>query len=530
MAFSPAGWARSNVRVYYKNAAAVRDYRVQLRGNKAVILWAVYLAVLIGFGMLTYNSAASQERMSVVAAQASLQRFYSSILGLLSTLVAMIAPALTATAIVTERQRRSLDLVFSAPVSPKYYLVGKLLSSYRYVWMLLVLSLPITSACVVLGGATWSEVIVSYVLMSIQGLIYTSIALFFSTTAQKPVGAIVWSYLTVFCVYWPLAMSLGGMDALPMMIGRQSVNEMSFLVCMMPFSIPHAATSYTVLFGFHCPNWILAALFALAFAKIMLLAAASVLSPFGSAETKSLRVHGLIYAFLLSLGLTASLTNSIFAARGMAGMSGPGASSAEVELMLCRSFVGLLLCLCPFLPFLSCYGVELEKKFWPDGAFRIRRIFLGTPSGGLPYLLALGLSIAAGVAAIVFWFPGNLGTIFGAYVFYGIAMLFACWSAGRFTSALNNGLRYARTLHFTSLILVFALPLPFLFVASPSGFSDSGLSIWDFYVLRPFFSSGDRSWLAAVLGTVFLIVGLVVAKASETIAKGRYKRAGLKYD
>src|ERR1044072_9677517 len=113
--------------------------------------------------------------MSMTDAQHPLKGFYNKIIYLLSTVMWLVAPALTATAIVSERQRKSLDLVFSAPVSPKYYLVGKMLSSYRYVWMLLVLSLPVTAACVVLGGAVWSEGLAAYGLLSLPGVIYTAI-------------------------------------------------------------------------------------------------------------------------------------------------------------------------------------------------------------------------------------------------------------------------------------------------------------------------------------------------------------------
>src|SRR3954454_12638649 len=107
MAIQPAVWARENLNVYFRNATAVRDYRVQLRGNRAVILWAVYLIVLIGFGMLTYSAAASQQQMSVVEAQRSLNNFYNQVMYLLSAVMVLIAPALTATAVIAERQRKS---------------------------------------------------------------------------------------------------------------------------------------------------------------------------------------------------------------------------------------------------------------------------------------------------------------------------------------------------------------------------------------------------------------------------------------
>jgi ABC-type transport system involved in multi-copper enzyme maturation permease subunit len=536
MAFAPGAWLKENAGVYVGNATAVRDYRVQLRGNRAVILWAVYLLVLIGFGMLTYSAAAGREEMSVVEAQASLQTFYRQIINLLSTMVMLIAPALTATAIVAERQRKSLDLVFSAPVSPKYYLVGKMISSYRYIWMLLVLSLPVTAACVVLGGASWSEVLATYGLMSLHGLIYTSIALLFSTLAQKPVGAIVWSYIGVFIYVIFVTTIAEGLIAVPtMMMGRSpttSFSEMSFVVDLSPYAIDKVASSYTILFDYHVPNWLLAAGFTLLVSKLLLLGGASVLSPFGSPETKSLRLHGLIYMFLITLGYSAVMGLTLSMTSSYSGMSGPGGTPAaplDDGLYFGRLLVTAMLPLMIVLPFVSCFGVDLEKKFWPDGVFNLRRTLLATPAGGLPYIFALVCAAAAGVAVYSNWRPGIMSLKFYEYAYFTLALFFVSWSVGRLTSAMNNGLRYARTLQFTILLLVMALPIPFLAIADPGGWASTDPSIWDLYVLRPLVGSGDTSMLSLVYGTVFVVVGLLLVVGSERLAKARYSRVGLTY-
>ncbi|HWA82685.1 MAG TPA: ABC transporter permease, partial [Fimbriimonadaceae bacterium] len=422
---SAAAWVRESVGTYLGNATAVRDYRVQLRGNRAVILWAVYLAVLIGFGMLTYSAAAARQQMSVVEAQASLRQFYSQVLDLLSMVIVMIAPALTATAIVTERQRKSLDLVFSAPVTPKYYLVGKMISSYRYLWMLLVLSLPVTAACVVLGGAVWSEVLTTYALLSIQGLIYTSLALLFSTLAQKPVGAIVWSYISVFIYVW-FAAELGlGLSAMRTISGSgRSIGEMPFAVCLRPFEITDVASTYTVIVGYHVPNWLLAALFALLFVRLMLLAGSSALSPYGSWETKSLRLHSLVYTFLGAFGLAAVIAPALPGIGHASALATPGASGPDSDRIAGQAFVWLLTSLILVLPFITCYGSDLERKSWPDGIFNVRRMLIATPSGGLPFLLALVLAVAGGFVVESFWAPQLIGDHSPAYLYFGLALVF----------------------------------------------------------------------------------------------------------
>lgn len=543
MAFAPGEWLRDTVGVYIGNATAVRDFRVQLRGNRAVLLWALYLIVLIGFGLITYSEAAATQQLSIVEAQYRLKDFYEKIMYLLSTVMWLIAPALTATSIVAERQRKSLDLVFSSPVSPKYYLVGKMIGSYRYIWMLLVLSLPVTAACVVLGGAVWSEVLAAYALLSLNGLVYTAIGLLFSTLSQKPVGAVVWSYIGV-SAYIGFAAAMGAplLASSRMWMGPtmgQSMNEMPFVVAMVPYLSSQTAASYMDIAGYHVPNWLLAAVATLVVVRLLIAGAGSALSPYGSRETKSVRIHGLVYMFLLSVGSAAAIGASIFAIAPMvssaAGSGGPGGYSyttPDYEIYFARQFLSVvLLTLIIVIPFITCFGVDLEKKFWPDGLFNIRRMLIATPSGGLPYLMALVLAAAGGIATYGLWHPEILGVRFFAHVFFALALVFACWSLGRLTSAVNNGLRYARTLQFTVILLLFVLPLPFLAIADSWGYStpNGEFSSWDLYILRPLFSTGDKTWIALAYGILLCGIGFVLTRISEKTAHSKYSKIGLSY-
>ena len=52
------GWIRETRRTYQGNAAAVRDFRVQLRGSRSALLFGVYLFVLIGVAMIVYTNTA----------------------------------------------------------------------------------------------------------------------------------------------------------------------------------------------------------------------------------------------------------------------------------------------------------------------------------------------------------------------------------------------------------------------------------------------------------------------------------------
>jgi hypothetical protein len=136
-------------------------------------------------------------RVSIVEAQDKLEGFYYFIFLTLAALITLIAPALTAGAVIGERQRQSLDLLITTPLSAGELLVGKMLSSIAFLGLLLGLSLPASALCVLLGGATIGDVFRIYALLAIDGVVLAAIGLFFSCASRTGLLALVWTYLTV---------------------------------------------------------------------------------------------------------------------------------------------------------------------------------------------------------------------------------------------------------------------------------------------------------------------------------------------
>ena len=504
-------WLRSNIGCYVGNAATVRDYRVQLRGNRAIILWSFYLLVLIGFTMLVYSGSAAGEQRSIVDAQRQLREFYQAVMILMAVMINLISPALTAGSIVMERQRRSLDLVFSAPVTAKYYLVGKMMSSYRYIWMLLILSLPVTSACVVLGGATWSDVVAAYVILSFNALIYTAIALLFSTLSRVPVAAAVWSYAA--SVAYSIATGiLAGSGALGGLTGMSRSLAAPFLVTLNPYFVVQAAPTFTTIYGYDVPNWILGAVFAVLFAKLLLLAAGSAMSQFGSSETKSLRIHGLIYAFMLSALAAYGASPAISIIRSAAAS---GSRSTTTWSTASDLFYGwLLVPVLALVPFIACYGSDAERKYWQDGVVRPRNTLLGTPSGGLSYLLLMISAVYAGFAFTHVQLAADPPSV--QVLFWSVTLFSFMWSLGRLASSFNLGLRASRSLHFTLMMALVALPVPFF--SAMGAFSQENTTLWDLYVLRPIIGVQDNRSICLIYGVLMLAAATFTTYVAETIA------------
>lgn len=506
-------WLAGNKSVYIDNATARRDFRVQLRGVRSVLLFGIYLVALIGVTMLSYSSAVNASSMSIVAAQQLLRAFYHTTMTLLGLTVCVVAPGLTATSIVMERQRQSIDLVFSAPVTPKYYLVGKMLASFRYTWMLLVLALPVTAASVVLGGASWSDVILAYVLLSFQGMMLTAFALLMSTISPKPIGAIIWSYAATL-LYGVATMNLADAYSHGINTGR-SGGEAPFWLSLSPFAVSESARTYTTISGHAIPNWILLAIAALLITKICLLGAGSLLSGGVGKEVVGLRIHGLIYTAAL-FGLVGWETWQVVSS--LASREGAYNDPMLTPSGTCgMTTVWLLAPIITFLPFLACYGYDRERRFLPNGLFKPGRILDGTPAGGLPYLLAIVLGAFASFAvAGRFGADRWLGSAFWNYAFFAVAFWGLFWAIGRLISSLTPELRTARTLLFCLFVLIVALPFPFLLTVAGSHPDAHTFSLWDLYILCPVVGQRpDGDAKALVYGGILLGLAVLIAAIAE---------------
>ncbi|MBV6458544.1 MAG: hypothetical protein HONBIEJF_01675 [Fimbriimonadaceae bacterium] len=468
--------------LYLDNAAATRDYRAQMRGKKSAALWGVYLGLLIMIGWLVYAQSAGPAVMSISAAQSKLRLFYGFVTGSLATAIILITPAMTATAIVAERQRKSLDMVFSAPVDPHYYLVGKMIAGYRSIWMLLVLSLPVTSACVVLGGATWSDVLLTYLCLSILGLFYTALGLLISTTSQKPTGAISQAYAVAF-VYTFVTFGIGMMST-----GLGSTlpsQERSFLPLINPYLVPHSISTFTRIGPWDVPNWILACVFVLMLVRITVLAAASALSTFESRETAMLRIHGLVYSFLLALWIASS-----FGGAGVAGIFSASSSSLGSAMGWLAFVISIIMCQ------IACFGQDLDRKFRYDGFWSLRQAIRGTPAGSLPYYLMIWAAIVVGGALgfrlVAGQFPDERYLAFAAWI---LGWFVLNWGLGAMISTANRFLRTSRAAVYILLVVLIALPIPILSYISAAGMAgvdNPNVWIWHLWVLYPLVA--DEQW------------------------------------
>ncbi len=190
------------------SAVGAKELRGRMRGRRAFVILTLYLLLLGGFAWMYELILAAQVSVGVggSAAFASAligQEIFGGLLILITLLVVFLAPAFTAGAISLEREKQTLDMLVTTPISSFAIVIGKLLSALTYVFILIGASIPITAIVFVFGGVAPDDVIRGYIVLIATALGLGAFGLFCSSIVKRTQAA------TVITVFGVLAMTLG---------------------------------------------------------------------------------------------------------------------------------------------------------------------------------------------------------------------------------------------------------------------------------------------------------------------------------
>ncbi|MET0772207.1 MAG: ABC transporter permease subunit [Candidatus Limnocylindrales bacterium] len=199
-------------------AVTSRELRGRMRGRRAFVILTIYLVLLaaIAFGIYAYLQREA-ELDAVLRMRNNEEGFgsiggvspgfalsarvghtlFSGILLLETLLVLILAPAFTASAISSEREHQTLDLLVTTPLSTLGIVVGKLISALAWVLVLIVASVPLMSLVFVFGSVGPEDVLRAYVLLFTLAFGMGAIGLFLSALVRRTQAATVLASVVV---------------------------------------------------------------------------------------------------------------------------------------------------------------------------------------------------------------------------------------------------------------------------------------------------------------------------------------------
>jgi ABC-type transport system involved in multi-copper enzyme maturation permease subunit len=202
-------------------ALITKEARWRMRGRRAFVIVTIYLVLLALLVAFVYQTLVDQamfqaafndgfndgfgfpeiQRTDFVPGSVSArigQAVFSTILILQTLLTVLLAPALTSGAISTEREKQTLELLITTPVSTLGMVAGKLFSSLAYLFLLIVASVPLMSLVFAFGGVAPDDVVRAYILLFAIAIGLGSIGLFMSALTKRTQLATALSYIIVF--------------------------------------------------------------------------------------------------------------------------------------------------------------------------------------------------------------------------------------------------------------------------------------------------------------------------------------------
>jgi ABC-type transport system involved in multi-copper enzyme maturation permease subunit len=153
--------------------------------------------------ILEQRYSASTGGTAAYASAAIGQELFAGLMMVVTLLVVLLAPAFTAGAISLEREKQTLDLLVTTPISSVSIVIGKLLSALTYVFILIAASVPLTAVVFVFGGVAPEDVIRGYIVLFATAFGLGAFGLFCSSLVKRTQAA------TVITTFGVMAMTLG---------------------------------------------------------------------------------------------------------------------------------------------------------------------------------------------------------------------------------------------------------------------------------------------------------------------------------
>ena len=133
--------------------------------------------------------------------------------------MAVLAPAFTTGAISLEREKQTLDLLVTTPLSSLGLVIGKLGAALAYVFLLIFASLPMAAVVFLFGGVGPDDLLRGYLLLVCFAVGFGAIGLFISALVKRTQVATVLTYLTILAltagtwVVWYFLYATSGVSA-----------------------------------------------------------------------------------------------------------------------------------------------------------------------------------------------------------------------------------------------------------------------------------------------------------------------------
>jgi len=220
------GWVGGRLSNFWSGISAVgiKELRGRMRGRRAFVVVTIYLALLslLAFAVYVYLKQTALASGSVTIIDPGFGRpgipfapdgtvtssgtalsaaighaMFGALLAVETLLIMVLAPAFTTGAISLEREKQTLDLLVTTPLSTLGMVVGKLISALSYVFLLIIASIPLASLVFVFGAVGPEDLVRGYIVLFAVAFGMGALGMFMSALTKRTQTATVLTYVMV---------------------------------------------------------------------------------------------------------------------------------------------------------------------------------------------------------------------------------------------------------------------------------------------------------------------------------------------
>lgn len=174
-----------------QNPILNRELLTLLRSTKAFTTLGVFL---LG-SSVTILAIWPRESFNLLV-QGQISREFFAMFSLMQMIIlGLLVPAIMAPSMTVEKERETLDLLLTTPLSGHAILFGKLASGLVYFLLVVFASIPVLMVCFLIGGISSDHILGLYICLFTQTFLYGLISLNCSVFSNRTYIALILSYI-----------------------------------------------------------------------------------------------------------------------------------------------------------------------------------------------------------------------------------------------------------------------------------------------------------------------------------------------
>ena len=182
------------------NPVLRNESKISVRSIKFTLMIFAYIAVL-SVAVMIYYSSVNEAIFSNGLYLESSKLFYVVMAIGQAILLLFIFLSLSSTAICSEREKQTLDILLSSKLTPLQIIIGKVSASSLRVIILIISTMPLYAIGALIGVVKISNILSLIVFFIVNTIFVSSIGVFISTCAKTSKVSTTLSYAVVLAIY-----------------------------------------------------------------------------------------------------------------------------------------------------------------------------------------------------------------------------------------------------------------------------------------------------------------------------------------